>query len=326
MEQLLDKISTNAILILVMIGLEMICVPLFLHFYWPKRTYKSLTMKTVSSIIFILCGIFSTQLCYVLNTEYFNGEGFKFFSFTGDMLDYPRYIILGLIFGMLGDVLLHKLKGNNLSFISGMLLFLAGHVFYIKAFDVAKGSLVYDKAETVGKVIIGVGFAVILAIFVLAFVLKKAKGREAVLVAAVAYGGVLFTMVSKAVSAAMTFAEYSEPGVSSPWGNLFYANVSHDPRPDWMIKGQEILGPCESWQVASVVIIVGAVLFVFSDLLLGYMIAREHGFKKEPKRWLRIINILTYYTAQIVLGLSVLVIPFGFEWVEHIYTELGLYL
>lgn len=325
MEQLLDKISTNSILILVMVGLEMICVPLFLHFYWPKRTYKSLTMKTVSSIIFILCGVFSAQLCYALNNEYFHGEAFNFFKFTGDMLDYPRFIILGLIFGMLGDVVLHKIKGNNLSFIIGMLLFLAGHIFYIMAFDVAKGDFVYDKAETVGKVIVGVGFAIVLIILVLAFVLKKAKGKEAVLVAAAVYGGVLFTMVSKAVSAAMTFVEYSEPGVSSPWGNLFYATVSHDPRPDWMIKGHQLLGSCESWQVASIVIVVGAVLFAFSDLLLGYMMAREHGFKKEPKRWLRIINILTYYSAQIILALSILVIPLGFEWVEEIYPMLGLY-
>ena len=326
MEQLLDKISTNAILILVMIGLEMICVPLFLHFYWPKRTYKSLTMKTVSSIVFILCGIFSAQLCYVLNNDYFHGEGFNFFKFTGDMLDYPRYIILGLIFGMLGDVVLHKLKGNNLSFIIGMILFLAGHIFYIKAFDISTGNLVYDKAETIGKIIIGVGIVFVIVILIVSIITKKIKGREAVLAAAAVYGVVLFTMVSKAVTAAMTFVEYSEPGVSSPWGNLFYANVSYDPRPDWMIKGQQLLGGCESWQVASVVIIVGAVLFIFSDLLLGYMIAREHGFKKEPKRWLRIINILTYYTAQIVLALSILVIPLGFEWVEDIYTALGLYV
>jgi len=325
MEQILDKISTNSVLILVMIALEMICVPLFLYFYWPKRTYKSFTMKTVSSVIFILCGIFSAQLCYALNSEYFHGEAFNFFKFTGDMLDYPRYIILGLVFGMLGDVVLHKIKGNNWSFIIGMLLFLAGHIFYIKAFDIAKGPFVYDKAETVGKVIIGVGIAFVITILIVSIVTKKIKGREPVLGAAAVYGVVLFTMVSKAVSAAMTFAEYSEPGVSSPWGNLFYATVSHDPRPDWMIKGQQLLGPCESWQVASIVIIVGAVLFIISDLLLGFMIAREKGFGKAPLRSLRIVNIYTYYIAQIVLGLSILVIPLGFEWVEELYPILNLY-
>ena len=325
MEQLIDKISTNSILILVMVALEMICVPLFLHFYWPNRTWKSFTMKTISSIVFILCGVFSAQLCYVLNTEFFHGAGFNLFRFTGGMLDYPRYIILGLIFGMLGDVVLHKLKGTNLSFIIGMLLFLAGHIFYIMAFDVAKGDFVYDKAETVGKIIIGIGVAFVIAILVTSIVTKKIKGREAVLAAAAIYGVILFTMVSKAVSAAMTFVEYSEPGVSSPWGNLFYATTSHDPRPEWMINGQKLLGGCESWQVASVVIVVGAVLFITSDLLLGFMIAREKGFGKAPKRSLRIINIYTYYVAQIVLALSILVIPLGFEWVEDIYPMLGFY-
>lgn len=325
MEQLIDKISTNSILILVTIVLEMICVPIFLHLYWPNRTWKSFTMKTVSSIIFILCGVFSAQLCYVLNTEFFHGASFNLFKFTGDMLDYPRLIIFGLIFGMLGDVVLHKLKGTNLSFIIGMLLFLAGHIFYIVAFDVAKGDFVYGKAETVGKIIIGVGVVFVIAILVTSIVTKKIKGREAVLAAAAVYGVILFTMVSKAVSAAMTFAEYSEPGVSSPWGNLFYATASHDPRPGWMITGQKLLGGCESWQVASVVIVVGALLFITSDLLLGFMIAREKGFGKNPSRPLRIINIYTYYIAQIVLALSILVIPLGFEWVEEIYPMLGFY-
>lgn len=321
MEQFLDKISTNSVLVLVMIALEIICVPLFLHFYWPKRTYKSLTMKTVSSIIFILCGVFSAQLCYALNNDYFHGESFNLFGFTGDMLDYPRLIIFGLIFGMLGDVILHKLKGTNLSFIVGMLLFLGGHIFYIKAFDVAKGNYVYDKAETVGKIIVGAGIALVVIIFALAFIFKKVKGKEAVLAAAAVYGVVLFTMVSKAVVAAMTIIEYFEPtGDWSIWGNTFSQY-----RPEWMIKGQEILGPCEAWQVAAVMLISGAVLFAFSDLLLGYMMAREHGFKKQPKRWLRIINILTYYTAQIVLGVSVIVVPLGFEWVEGLYKALNLY-
>ena len=326
MEQIMEKISTNSTLILVMIGLEMICVPLFLYFYWPKRTWKSFTMKTVSSIIFILCGIFSAQLCYALNNEFLHGAEFEFFKFTGDAMDYPRYIILGLIFGMLGDVILHKIVGNNWSFIIGMLFFLGGHIFYIKAFDIAKGDMVYDKAETVGKIIVGVGIVFVIVILAISIITKKIKGREAVLAAAAVYGVVLFTMVSKAVTAAMTFTEYSEPGVLSPWGNLFYANVSYDPRPDWMIKGQEIFGNCEGWQVASVVIVLGAVLFITSDLLLGFMIAREKGFGKPPKRSLRIINIYTYYIAQIILALSILVIPFGFEWVDDIYDLFGLFV
>ena len=319
MEQLIEKINTNSTLILVMIGLEMICVPLFLHFYWPNRTWKSFTMKTISSIIFILCGIFSAQLCYALNNEYFHGAGFEFFKFTGDMLDYPRYIILGLIFGMLGDVVLHKIKGTNLSFIAGMLLFLAGHIFYIKAFDVSTGSWSYAKAETTEKIIIGIGVVFVIVILAVSIITKKIKGREAVLAAAAIYGVVLFTMVAKAVSASMTFVEWKEPGIWSPWGNE-YAEA----RPDWMIKGQELFGTCEGWEVISVVIVVGALLFITSDLLLGFMIAREKGFGKAPKRSLRIINIYTYYIAQIVLALSILVVPFGFEWVKEIYPILGL--
>ena len=321
MEQFLDKISTGSVLVLAMIALEIICVPLFLHFYWPNRSYKSLTMKTVSSIVFILCGVFSAQLCYALNNEFFHGESFSLFGFTGDMLDYPRLIIFGLIFGMLGDVILHKLKGTNLSFIVGMLLFLGGHIFYIKAFDIAKGNYVYDKAETVGKVIIGIGVAFVIAILATSIITKKIKGREAVLGAAAVYGIILFTMVSKAVVAAMTIIEHLEPtGDWSIWGNEFSQN-----RPEWMLKCQEIFGTCEAWQVAAVMLISGAVLFAFSDLLLGFMIAREKGFGKAPIRSLRIINILTYYAAQIILGVSIIVVPLGFEWIDSLYKALNIY-
>ena len=321
MEQFIDKINTSSVLVLVMIALEIVFVPLFLHYYWPGRSYKSLATKTISSFIFIFCGVFAAQLCYALNNSYFHGASFELFKFTGDMLDYPRYIILGLIFGMLGDVILHKLKGTNLSFICGMLLFLAGHIFYIKAFDIAKGSYRWDTAELTGKIIIGVGIAFVAAILIASIVTKKIKGRVPVLGAAAVYGIVLFSMVSKAVGTAMTIAHHYEPtGMESLWGNPYSTS-----RPDWMITCQKIFGDCEAWQLAVVALIAGSVLFAFSDLLLGFMMAREKGFGKPPKRSLRIINILTYYTAQIILAVSIIVIPLGFEWVGELYGFLGIY-
>ena len=92
---------------------------------------------------FVICAGLESVVEYIQNLHFFDDdieflrskgifceeflEYLRNFKFTGDMLDYPRLIIFGLIFGMLGDVVLHKLKGTNLSFIIGMLLFLAGH-------------------------------------------------------------------------------------------------------------------------------------------------------------------------------------------------------
>lgn len=260
------------ILLIALLVLEAICVPLFLHFYWPKRCVKSLVMKTVSSLIFIACG----GVCMAM---------------SGNDTKYALFILLGLVFGMLGDVLLHWLKGNVITFISGVVLFLVGHIFYISAFDEAIRPGSWETAVTVRTVVLIIGAVVIAAVAAFLYFKKIFKGREYYIVAAAVYGGVLFTMLAKAFECAMVAWEYYEPGVMN------------------------VIGSLEEWQIAMIAVICGSVLFVASDLLLGYMLAREHGkSQKPPVKLLRYINIYTYYTAQLILAFSILVIPNGIGW------------
>ena len=260
------------IVLIALLVLEAVCVPLFLKYYWPKRCKKSFIMKTVSSIVFISIAV----VC-------------KFMA--GNGTQYATYIILGLIFGMLGDVLLHWLKGTIPTFGGGVILFLVGHIFYINAFDKAieashAGGCV--AATTAKTVMLVIGALAIVAITALLIVKKVFKGKEYYIIAAIIYGAVLFSMLAKAVECAVVLAEFYEPGVAP------------------------VLGGLEEWQVAMAAVLGGSILFVISDLLLGFMIQREHGKRqKEPVKILRIINIYTYYIAQVIFGLSILVIPFG---------------
>ncbi len=260
------------ILLIALLIFEAVCVPLFLRFYWPKRCKKSLVMKTVSSLIFIAIAV----VC-------------KFMAENGTQ--YANLIILGLIFGMLGDVLLHWLKGTILTFASGVILFLVGHMFYISAFDEAIRPGSCEAAITARTVTLIAGALVIIAIAAFLLIKKVFKGREYYILAAIIYGAVLFSMLAKAIECAIVAWEFYEPGVAF------------------------VVGKLEEWQVAMIAVLGGSILFVISDLLLGFMIQREHGVKaKEPVKLLRIINIYTYYIAQVVFALSILIIPHGIGW------------
>ncbi len=263
------------IVIIALLALEAVCVPLFLKYYWPKRCKKSLTMKTVSSIIFITIAV----VCKLM---------------AGNEAQYATYIILGLIFGMLGDVLLHWIKGTILTFASGVILFLIGHVFYITAFDKAIETTHAGGCEasaTARTVMLVIGAVAIVAIAALLYVRKVFKGKEYYIIAAIIYGAVLFSMLAKAVELAVVLWEFYEPGVVY------------------------VVGKLEEWQVAMAAVLGGSILFVISDLLLGFMIQREHGKRqKEPVKALRCVNIYTYYIAQIIFALSILILPYGIGW------------
>ena len=74
---------------------EIPLVALFLKFYWPDRSIKSLTTKIICSLIFVLSGIFASQA-------------------TGNDTSFATNMIWGLALGMVGDILLHSLTTNML--------------------------------------------------------------------------------------------------------------------------------------------------------------------------------------------------------------------
>lgn len=232
------------------IVLEFVCVPLFLKYYWPEKCAKSMMFKVISASLFVLCGIFAMKA-------------------SGNNTPYATLIVWGLVFGMLGDVLLHWLKPNPPIYAAGVVSFLVGHIFYLVA--IQKAILkTYPKAKAIEWYEVLIVLVVLAIVLAVAIVKNVFKGRELMITGGFLYGIFLVFMLSKA--ARYAFGE---------WAYGTNDNVL------WIF----------------LTVFVGAILFVTSDLLLGYII----GFKKQ-KRILRIVNIVTYFAAQILIASSILIV------------------
>lgn len=121
---------------------DCILVPLFLKYSWPQKCKKSLAYKTAASITFIIAGI-----CCA--------------SIAGKLTGYGKFVIVGLVFGMIGDVLLHIPTDKQVVFGGGLFAFLIGHIFYIIAYQKA---LNHFKP---GVSVFGFGSVVAIAIIVI---------------------------------------------------------------------------------------------------------------------------------------------------------------
>ncbi len=97
--------------------LSMIFCIVFCVFRAKKATFYSLTLKTLASLCFIFSGIIALKI---------NG-----FSVIGLL------ILIGLIFGLIGDIVLDLKvmypEKNDALFLSGTASFAVGHVFYFVA-------------------------------------------------------------------------------------------------------------------------------------------------------------------------------------------------
>lgn len=170
---------------------EIPLVALFLKFYWPDRSIKSLTTKIICSLIFVLGGIFASQA-------------------TGNDTSFATNMIWGLALGMVGDILLHSLTTNMLPFIIGVVAFLVGHIFYIVALQDAILAVGYSEGAFVWYEIAIVATILVLAlIYGLKTNVFKRKGAMAY--GLVVYGLVLATMLAKAVRCVVdTYASGAE--------------------------------------------------------------------------------------------------------------------
>ncbi len=109
---------TARIIYIAAVALECIFVPLFLKYSWPERCKTSLILKTVASSLFVISGVCS--------------------AFMADRYTpYIKFIIIGLVLGMVGDIFLHLLTDNQLITGIGLVAFLVGHIFYIIAYKKA---------------------------------------------------------------------------------------------------------------------------------------------------------------------------------------------
>ncbi len=234
------------VLFILTIVLEAVFVPVFLKYYWPDKCKESLIFKMLSSTMFVLCGYFAIKIDGSTN--------------------YDKLILWGLIFGWLGDLLLHALTKKMLPFILGVVAFLTGHVFYIIALQKA-----IDSEFPAQKTFEWYEFVAVIAIVLLVVLCTNIKNlfktKAAMGAGLVFYGIFLALMLVKALRYVISVINY---GVS-----------------DDMV-------------MISVTVGVGAILFALSDISLGIILSGD-----SVKRSMRIFNILTYYVAQLLLAASV---------------------
>ena len=131
---------------------EFYTVPTFLKYYWPKKCKQSLIFKMISATLFVLCGVLAMKI-------------------SGNNSSYAYLMVLGLVFGWLGDYFLHSLKDRMIEFIIGGVAFLVGHIFYIAAFYHALKTLKPDAKLLNWYDFVAVGIVFVLV--TLYVVLKK---------------------------------------------------------------------------------------------------------------------------------------------------------
>ncbi len=193
--------------------------------------------------------------------------GYLSMVISGNNTPYAKLILIGLVLGFFGDVFLHSLSNNKLHFVIGFLSFFAGHFFYIAAYWKAiANSWPESNFFEWYELLITVVF---LGGLLTAFTLKGVfKGKIPLLVVFTVYGFILATMMTKSFRYAI---------------------------------GEIIAGTNENTVAVFVTVAIGGLLFSISDAILGYTIPAG-----TTSRALRIVNIGTYFTAQILIALSIL--------------------
>ncbi len=226
--------------------LEVVFVPIFLKYYWPEKCKESMIFKIISSTMFVLCGYFAIKLDGSTN--------------------YDKMILWGLIFGWLGDVLLHALTKNMIPFVLGVVAFLTGHVFYIIGIQQAidsdfPGQKTFEWYEFIAVI------AIVLLVVLCTNIKKLFKKNVPMAAGLVFYGIFLALMLVKALRYVISVIAY---------------------------------GVDDNMVMIAVTVGVGAILFALSDISLGIILSGE-----KVKRSMRIFNIVTYYAAQILIACSV---------------------
>lgn len=236
------------ILLALVVLAEFYTVPKFLKYYWPKKCKQSLIFKMISATLFVLCGVLAMKV-------------------SGNNTSYASLMVLGLVFGWLGDYFLHSLKDRMIEFIIGVVAFLVGHLFYIAAFYHALKTLKPDAKLINWYDFVAVGIALALVVLYVIF-MKIYQKKGPMVIGLILYGIFLTTMVVKAVL--YMYAEW-DYGIN-----------------DTMVPALLTVG-------------IGSVFFFLSDLSLFFILTGD-----EVKKKMRFFNIITYFIAQILLALSIL--------------------
>ncbi len=195
--------------------------------------------------------------------------GFLCVKISGNNTPYASLMMWGLVFGFFGDIFLHSLQNKSWHFVVGFLSFLVGHIVYIVAFWKAIKTT-YPGSHVFEWYELLITFVLLALMLTIMLKMDIFKGKKVLLIAFGAYGFVLFTMFTKGLRYAI--------------GEIAYGTNDH------------MLG-------IALTVGLGAILFTVSDAILGFTIPMGKTTRK-----LRIINIGTYFAAQILLALSILVV------------------
>lgn len=215
----------------------LISLSFLIYTKYNKPGIFSIMLKTITSLLFISICI-SSQIIYGGNTTYF------------------FYILIALIFSLLGDIFLafpiNISNGSNSAFIKGLLNFSLAHIFFSIGF-------ITLVALSPKDIIIFLTFALISFL-----ILKLIRGFSfnGMFPFVILYSSIISLMLAKSVS------------------TLRLININP--------KGV-------------LLIFCGSLLFFTSDIILSFIY-----FYKKPAKPLVAINLITYYTGQGLIALSVM--------------------
>lgn len=205
--------------------------------YYPIKKYKILA-KSITSILFVL-------IC--INSYFYSKGDFEYFIF----------LLLGLIFSVLGDIFLaiesnHKTRLTKM-FLYGLISFSLAHVSYICAFS-------HLNPLTLKDIICSL---IISFILITSLKFKKGFDFKNLFVPSYIYCMIISLMFCKAMS-------------------LVTTNIHN---------------------FGFIVLIIGVILFVISDIILSFIL-----FYKNHSKLLPALNLITYYIAQFLIASTVIFI------------------
>lgn len=168
---------------------ELYFVPKFLKAAWPKRCMKSLRYKMICSALFMICAV----CCLIYSKNY---------------ILFSAFMLLGLLFGLIGDLLIHYPVDKNAVATLGGASFAVGHIFYILAFSSAIKRITPEEKIFHYRVII-VTLCIVALGVIIKFVKKIKLGAFALPV--LVYTIIIVTMLTTAYQ--LTFRMHFNAGV-----------------------------------------------------------------------------------------------------------------
>lgn len=244
----------------IFVSIGVLFLILFLIFRDKNGSILATFLKTLTSIMFIV-----TALVAMLNTNKFNA------SYV--------LIVIGLAFGMIGDILLDlkvyfkslnnlynvPIKNHDYLMYFGMLSFGIGHIMYLIATYLLSDNLILQISLS-----LIIGLALICLIMLISIKLLKMNYGK-FLIPSICYGFLLSSFV------------------------IFM-----------------IFRIVNNYSAGNLLLLLGSILFILSDLVLSMTyFSKEEDYKKEgilnPESRLMIsINHILYYGAQFLIALSIL--------------------